>query len=26
MKGTIEAKINENGGLEIVTCLPKAEE
>lgn len=26
MKGTIEAKISENGGLEIVICLPKAEE
>lgn len=26
MNGTIEAKINENGGLEIVICLPKAEE
>ena len=25
MKGTIEAKINENGGLEIVIFLPKAE-
>jgi CheY-like chemotaxis protein len=23
MKGTIEAKISENGGLEIVICLPK---
>ncbi|MGE4277847.1 MAG: sensor histidine kinase [Lawsonibacter sp.] len=25
MKGTIEAKTGENGGLEIVICLPKAE-
>ncbi|SBV98006.1 Integral membrane sensor signal transduction histidine kinase [uncultured Eubacteriales bacterium] len=26
MKGTIEAKAGENGGLEIAICLPKAEE
>ncbi|ABX41840.1 sensor histidine kinase [Lachnoclostridium phytofermentans] len=25
MKGTIEAKVSGNGGLEIVICLPKAE-